>query len=73
MPASELHYEVVIRWSDEDRAYLASAPDLPGCMADGSTYSEAMENIERVIREWVETATELGRAIPKPNAGLTKH
>ena len=53
-------------WSEEDQAYIAEVPELPGCMADGATYQEALANAEVVIREWIETAEELGRSIPQP-------
>jgi predicted RNase H-like HicB family nuclease len=70
MRESEHHYEVVIRWSGEDQAYIAPVTELPGCMADGPTYSQAMANIERVMSEWIDTARELGREIPLPMASL---
>jgi len=70
MRGTDLHYEVVIRWSNEDQAYIAMVPELPGCMSDGSTYVEAVANIELVMREWVETAHELGRVPPTPRAVL---
>ena len=63
-------YEIIIFWSEEDDAYVAEVPELPGCMADGSTYQEALANAEQVIEEWIQTATELGRAIPKPKGRL---
>lgn len=63
-------YEVIIYWSDEDDAYVAEIPELPGCMADGSTYQEAIANAEVVIHEWIETAKELGRPIPEPKGRL---
>ncbi|MGD0088691.1 MAG: type II toxin-antitoxin system HicB family antitoxin [Planctomycetota bacterium] len=63
-------YEIIIFWSGEDRAYLAEVPELPGCMADGKTYQQALANAERVIEEWIETATELGRPIPQPKGRL---
>ena len=59
-------YEILIYWSAEDSAYLAEVPELPGCMADGSSYQEALKNAEVIIREWIETAQELGRPIPEP-------
>ncbi len=59
-------YEIIIYWSDDDKAYIAEVPELPGCMADGTTYEEALSSVEVVIREWVETAKELGRPIPEP-------
>ncbi len=63
-------YEVIIYWSDEDQTYIAEAPELPGCAADGATYQEAVANIEVIIREWIETARELGRSIPQPKGRL---
>ncbi len=63
-------YEIIIFWSDEDGAYVAEVPELPGCMADGETYQEALANAELVIQEWIETATEAGRPIPEPKGRL---
>jgi predicted RNase H-like HicB family nuclease len=66
----EHRYELIIYWSDEDGAFIAEVPELPGCAADGATYREAVSNAEAVIGEWIETATELGRPIPKPKGRL---
>jgi predicted RNase H-like HicB family nuclease len=63
-------YEVIIYWSKEDQAFLAEVPELPGCMADGQTYQEALSNVEIVIQEWIETALELNRQIPEPKGKL---
>ena len=63
-------YEVIIYWSDNDKAFVAEVPELAGCMADGSTYQEALANAETVIDEWLETAREPGRAIPEPRGRL---
>jgi predicted RNase H-like HicB family nuclease len=63
-------YEVIIYWSDDDDAFVAEVPELAGCMADGATYQEALANAEVVIQEWIETARELGRAIPEPKGRL---
>lgn len=63
-------YEVILYWSNEDEAFIAEVPELPGCMADGATYHEALSNVEGVIQEWIETAKELGRPIPKPKGRL---
>ena len=63
-------YEIVLYWSEEDQAFLAEVPELPGCVADGATYQEAIANAEVIIREWIETATELGRPIPAPKGKL---
>lgn len=65
-----VRYEVIIYWSSEDKAFIAEAPELPGCMADGSTYHGALANLEIVIREWIETAKELNRPIPQPKGRL---
>jgi predicted RNase H-like HicB family nuclease len=63
-------YEVIIYWSGEDQAFIAEVPELPGCAADGKTYREALANVEVVIKEWLETAAELGRPIPQPKGRL---
>jgi predicted RNase H-like HicB family nuclease len=63
-------YEVIIYWSDEDQAFIAEVPELPGCAADGETYQEALANAEVVIQEWLETARDLGRPIPTPKGRL---
>jgi predicted RNase H-like HicB family nuclease len=57
-------YEIIIYWSEIDSSYIAEVPELPGCMADGKTYLEALQNTEAVISEWLETAHSLGREIP---------
>ena len=67
---SKWKYEIIIYWSEEDQAYIAEVLELPGCAADGKTYKQAVANVEVIIQEWVETATELGRAIPEPKGRL---
>ncbi len=67
---SKWKYEVIIYWSDEDSAYIAEVPELPGCAADGATYKQAVANAEIIIGEWIETARELGRPIPEPKGRL---
>ncbi len=69
-PRKMIKYEVIIYWSDEDQAFIAEVPELPGCAADGATYQEALANVEIVIQEWIETATELGRPIPEPKGRI---
>jgi predicted RNase H-like HicB family nuclease len=64
-------YELIVYWSDADQAYLVEVPELPGCMADGKTYDEAVANAQVIMREWIETARELGRPIPEPKGRLT--
>ncbi len=63
-------YEVIIYWSKDDQAFVAEVPELGGCAADGATYQEALANVEIIIREWLETAKELGRPIPEPKGRL---
>jgi len=63
-------YEIIIYWSEQDNAYLVEVPELPGCMADGKTYREALSNAEQIIKEWIDTAKELGRPIPEPRGRL---
>ena len=67
---SDHKYEVIIYWSEEDEAFIAEVPELPGCAADGSTYAEALANVEVIINEWIDTARELGRPIPEPKGRL---
>jgi predicted RNase H-like HicB family nuclease len=61
-------YELVMWWSNDDNAYLIEVPELPGCMADGGTYEEALANVQ--VREWIETAQSLGREVPEPRGRL---
>ena len=63
-------YEIIIYWSKEDDAFIAEVPELPGCMADGESYQEALANAETVIDEWIDTARAVGREIPEPRGRL---
>jgi predicted RNase H-like HicB family nuclease len=63
-------YEIIVYWSEYDNAYLAEVPELAGCMADGKSYTEAINNAERIINEWIETALSLGRPVPQPKGRL---
>ena len=63
-------YEMIIYWSNEDKAFVADVPELSGCMADGKTYQEAASNAEVIIQEWIDTAKDLGRYIPEPKGRL---
>jgi excisionase family DNA binding protein len=63
-------YQIIIYWSDEDKAFIAEVPELPGAMADGPTRRKALANAEVIIQEWLETASELGRPIPRPQGKL---
>ena len=63
-------YELIIYWSNDDDGLIVEVPELPGCMADGQTYADAVANAEVVIEEWIETARKLGRPIPEPRGKL---
>lgn len=63
-------YELLIYWSDDDGAFIVEVPELPGCMADGATYNEAVKNAQVAIDEWIETAKGLGRDIPQAKGKL---
>ena len=63
-------YEIIIYWSEADDAFIAEVPELAGCMADGKTYFEALQNAEIIIAEWIETAISIGREIPVPQGKL---
>jgi predicted RNase H-like HicB family nuclease len=64
-------YEIIIWWSEEDGLYLVEVPELAGCMADGASYEEAVANVQVVIREWIETARDLGREVPDARGRLS--
>lgn len=61
---------MIIYWSEDDQAYIAEIPELPGCTSDGNSYSDALKNVELIAQEWIETAKQLGREIPKPKGRL---
>ena len=65
-----MRYELIIYWSRADESFVVEVPELPGCMADGASYEEAVANAQVVIQEWVETARSLGRPIPEPRGKL---
>jgi predicted RNase H-like HicB family nuclease len=63
-------YEIILYWSEDDAAFIAEVPELPGCVGDGPTRQEAIASAEIVISEWLETARELGRPVPEPKGRL---
>ena len=63
-------YEIILYWSEEDGAFIAEVPELPGCAADGATRQEALANAGIVIGEWIGTARGLGRPVPEPKGRL---
>ena len=60
-----MRYEIILYWSEEDKAFIAEVPELPGCAADGETYQEALQNVEVIMQEWIESAKELRHPIPE--------
>jgi predicted RNase H-like HicB family nuclease len=66
----KIRYELIIYWSDIDQAFIVEVPELAGCAADGETYQEAVQAIEVVIQEWIDTAQAIGRPIPEPKGRL---
>ena len=59
-------YKIIIYWSEEDQAFIAKVPELPGCMAHGDSHESALANIRGAMALWIETAKEFGDPIPKP-------
>jgi predicted RNase H-like HicB family nuclease len=59
-------YEVIIYWSKDDRAFIAEAPELAGCIAHGSSHELALKNLRTAIKLWMRTAREFGHPIPEP-------
>ncbi len=62
-------YEIIIYWSNEDQSFIAEVPELPGCMAHGSSSAAALTNVNDAIQLWIDTAREFGDSIPKPKGG----
>jgi predicted RNase H-like HicB family nuclease len=63
-------YELIIYWSEKDNSFIVEVPELPGCIADGKTYAEAVANVNIIIEEWIEIAKSLNRPIPEPRGRL---
>ena len=61
-----LKYEIVIFWSDEDDLYIAYAPELPGCMAHGDSYEDALKSITEAMEFWLEVSREVKDRVPEP-------
>ena len=59
-------YEIILFWSAEDEAFVAEVPELPGCMAHGSTQEKALANIKQAVKLWLDTAAEFGDPVPEP-------
>ena len=59
-------YEIIIYWSADDKAFIAEVPELPGCLAHGSTHEKALGNARKAMKLWIATAREFGDPVPKP-------
>ena len=62
---NKYRYEVIIYWSSVDNAFIAEVPELSGCMSDGATCEEALQNVQVIIDEWIATAKSLNRPVPE--------
>jgi predicted RNase H-like HicB family nuclease len=69
-----LEYAVRIeRLAESDGGgYLATVPDLPGCVSDGDTPEEALKNVREAIASWIEAAKEWKVEIPQPSPPMAR-
>ncbi len=67
---NSLSYEVIIYWSKDDNVFVAEVLELPGFMAEGGTQNTALENVQEIMKQWIDTAISLGRNIPVPKGKL---
>lgn len=65
--ADENGYSVLIRYNPQEKLFVATVPELVGCMAQGTCKEEALQNVEKQKQKWIENARKEGRGIPKPN------
>jgi len=63
------HYEIILYWSEEDAAYIAEVPELPGCMAHGNSHEDALSNVKEAMILWLEVAQDRGLSVPAPKGG----
>lgn len=69
---NRLEYAVIVKPLPpvDGGGFVAVVPDLPGCMSDGETPSEALANVQDAIVAWIEAATDMGRTVPLPTREL---
>ena len=69
---NRLQYPVIVQplAAEDGGGFVATVPDLPGCMSDGETPEEAIANVQDAIAAWIEAALEMGRKVPKPSTQL---
>jgi antitoxin HicB len=70
---TKLEYPVLIEplSAEDGGGFLATVPDLPGCMSDGETPAKAISNVQDAIAGWIETARAMGRKVPQPSVRVT--
>jgi antitoxin HicB len=67
-----MKYPIELFWSDEDEAWVAVVPDLPGCSAVGATPQEAAAEVQDAIDAWIAAHRAAGDSVPEP-ASKTRH
>jgi predicted RNase H-like HicB family nuclease len=63
-------YEIIIFWSEQDKAFIAEMPELKGCMAHGDSQNEALKEVKIVADNWLKLARKEGWEIPEPKGRL---
>ncbi|CDN46977.1 type II toxin-antitoxin system HicB family antitoxin [Neorhizobium galegae] len=66
---TKLRYPVLVSplLPEDGGGFLATVPDLPGCMSDGETPQDAISNVQDAIESWIEAAHDVGRDISQPS------
>ena len=67
----EMHYSMIIQWDEDDKIFVVTVPELPGCMTHGHTYEEAARQGQDAIESWVMVAREMGRPVPQPRVEMS--
>lgn len=62
-----LDYKMEIQKDNEENIYIASFPELKGCLSSGNTIDEAIQNLYEAKKAWVEAALEDNYEIPDPD------
>ncbi|MGQ0484024.1 MAG: type II toxin-antitoxin system HicB family antitoxin [Hyphomicrobiales bacterium] len=65
---NRIDYAIIVEplAAEDGGGFIATVPDLPGCISDGETPQEALANVEEAIRAWIEAAKDLGHDVPPP-------
>ena len=61
------HYSMIIQWDDEDKIYVVTVPELPGCRTHGHTYEEAVQQGQDAIESWIDDAIASNEPVPAPS------